>query len=152
MSTTAPARERRLRALGVTPLRLRAVRVDADAEVLHAVEEAAPVPASTNTNAGTRITRLALHPDPAELRDPAINKMYTALSEAIGKAGLQPVRVCDVADDPAAAVMVFGAAPLPEGVPLVRVLRADPLAVLHLDRERKRQLWERMQALGREGG
>jgi hypothetical protein len=31
---------------------------------------------------------------------------------------------------------------------MLRVLRADPLAVLHADRERKRQLWERMQALG----
>jgi hypothetical protein len=56
-----------------------------------------------------------------------------------------------VAEDPAAAVMVFGAAPLPEGVPAVRILRADPLAVLHADRERKRLLWEQMLALGRRG-
>jgi hypothetical protein len=77
--------------------------------------------------------------------------MYAALTEAVGKAGLQRVRVCDVADDPTAAVMVFGAAPLPEGVPMLRVMRADPLAVLRADRERKRLLWERMQALGRGG-
>jgi hypothetical protein len=44
--------------------------------------------------------------------------------------------------------MVFGAAPLPEGVPVFRVLRVDPLFVLHADRERKRLLWEQMQALG----
>ena len=69
----------------------------------------------------------------------------------LGKAGLQRVRVCDVAEDPTAAVMVFGAAPLPEGVPMLRVLRADPLRVLHADRERKRLLWERMQTLGRGG-
>jgi hypothetical protein len=48
--------------------------------------------------------------------------------------------------------MVFGAAPLPEGGPMLRVLRADPLSVLHADRERKRLLWDRMQALGRGGG
>jgi hypothetical protein len=47
--------------------------------------------------------------------------------------------------------MVFGAAPLPAGVPPVRVLRADPLGVLHADRERKRLLWEQMLALGRRG-
>ena len=78
--------------------------------------------------------------------------MYAALTEAVGKAGLQRVRVCDVVEDPTAAVMVFGAAPLPEGVPLLRVLRADPLVVLHTDRERKRLLWERMLALGRGAG
>ncbi|MES2402716.1 MAG: hypothetical protein V4567_00085, partial [Pseudomonadota bacterium] len=98
------------------------------------------------------IRRLALQPDPAELDDPVIRNMYTALTEAVGKAGLQRVRPCDVADDPTAAVMVFGAAPLPDGVPMLRVLRVDPLSVLHADRERKRLLWEQMQALGRGNG
>jgi hypothetical protein len=98
------------------------------------------------------IRRLALQPDPAELADPVIRNMYTALTEAVSKAGLQRVRVCDVAEDATAAVMVFGAAPLPEGVPMVRVLRVDPLRVLHADRERKRLLWEQMQALGRGNG
>ena len=145
--------ERRLRALGVQPLRLRrlsSVDVTAsgapaadDDSVVHAVPLAPPA-----LPAKTAICRLALQPDPAELRDPAINKMYQALTEAVPRAGLQSVRVCDVADDPTAAVMVFGAAPLPEGVPPLRVLRADPLAVLHADRERKRLLWEQMQALG----
>lgn len=148
-AAASSARTRRLRALGAQPLRLR--RRGADA-----VDETGPVtpiadaPAVRDAGApAPRIVRLALQPDPAELRDPAINRMYSALTEAVGKAGLQPVRVCDVAADPAAAVMVFGAAPLPEGVPAVRVLRADPLRVLHADRERKRLLWERMQALGR---
>jgi hypothetical protein len=151
----AGLRERRLRALGVEPLRLRDRTVAADE-----VPEPAPVvtqsaPAKSDAAAAepspASIRRLALQPNPVELQDPAINKMYSALTEAVGKAGLQPVRVCDVAEDPAAAVMVFGAAPVPEGVPAVRILRADPLAVLHADRERKRLLWEQMLALGRRG-
>jgi|SRR5690348_5260360 len=156
MNDAAPAlRDRRLRALGVQPLRLRQVRTAAGAapvevrvldEVVASVAPPAPVLATTGA-----IRRLALQPDPAELDDPAINKMYQALTEAVSKAGLQSVRVCDVAEDPTAAVMVFGAAALPEGVPVLRVLRADPLRVLHADRERKRLLWERMQTLGRGG-
>jgi hypothetical protein len=156
MNDAAPAlRDRRLRALGVQPLRLRQVRTAAVAapvevrvldEVVASVAPPAPVVATTGA-----IRRLALQPDPAELDDPAINKMYQALTEAVSKAGLQSVRVCDVAEDPTAAVMVFGAAALPEGVPVLRVVRADPLRVLHADRERKRLLWERMQTLGRGG-
>jgi len=140
-------RVRRLRAVGVEPWRLRS-RGTAAAPGVPAVAE--PPPTNEAPASGT-IRRLALQPDPAELGDPAINKMYMALTEAVPKAGLQSVRVCDVADDPGAAVMVFGAAPLPAGVPTMRVLRADPLTVLHADRERKRALWERMQALGRSG-
>lgn len=158
MNDVAPAlRDRRLRALGVQPLRLRKpvpvavaesgeVRVSGDVEVVAGVAPPAQVVATI-----TAIRRLALQPDPAELDDPVIRSMYAALTEAVGKAGLQRVRVCDVAADSTAAVMVFGAAPLPEGVPMLRVLRADPLRVLHADRERKRMLWERMQALGRGG-
>jgi len=158
MNDVAPAlRDRRLRALGVQPLRLRQpmpvavaepgeVRVSGEVEVAARVAPPVPVVATI-----TAIRRLALQPDPAELDDPVIRSMYAALTEAVGKAGLQRVRVCDVAEDPTAAVMVFGAAPLPEGVPMLRVLRADPLRVLHADRERKRMLWERMQALGRGG-
>jgi hypothetical protein len=146
--TISVLRERHLRAFGIEPLLLRrraSVAVAAPPEPSAPEHrEAAPV-AET---AAPAIRRLALQPDPAELRDPAIGKMYQALTQAVPKAGLQSVRVCDVADDPSAAVMVFGAAPLPEGVPMLRVLRADPLAVLHADRERKRRLWERMQALG----
>jgi hypothetical protein len=150
-SATAGLRDRRLRALGVEPLRLHHVAtVDAEAAAMATVASPRPDPAATPPS--PRIARLALYPDPAELADPAVNKMYVALTEAVGKAGLQSVRACDVAADPAAAVMVFGAAPLPQGVPMTRVLRADPLAVLHADRERKRLLWERMQALGRGEG
>jgi len=154
MNDVMPAlRERRLRALGVQPLRLRRqssanaiASVTPAAIALSAVRATPPVPPAMPPK--TVIRRLALQPDPAELRDPALNKMYVALTEAVSKAGLQSVRVCDVAQDPAAAVMVFGAAPLPEGVPMLRVLRVDPLSVLHADRERKRLLWERMQSLG----
>ena len=154
MNEVVPAlQERRLRALGVQPLRLRRLSsVDVAVSEPPAVAEESVVHATSPTpNAAPEkasIRRLALHPDPVELRDPAIHKMYQALTEAVSKAGLQSVRVCDVADDPTAAVMVFGAAPLPEGVPMLRVLRVDPLSVLHADRERKRLLWERMQSLG----
>lgn len=146
-------RARRLRALDVEPLRV-VSRAAAPAAPATAVAPA-PVPPVATTSASAAapvgIRRLALQPDQAELGDPAIRKMYAALTEAVGKAGLQRVRVCDVADDASAAVMVFGAAPLPEGVPLLRVLRADPLSVLHTDHERKRLLWERLLALGRGG-
>ncbi|HJR14152.1 MAG TPA: hypothetical protein VJ833_09680 [Rhodanobacteraceae bacterium] len=155
MNEVVPAmRERRLRALGVQPLRLRRRAVAAagapDIVAPHAASRAPDV-APVATPSRIAIRRLALHPDPAELDDPVIRSMYAALTEAVGKAGLQRVRVCDVAEDPTAAVVVFGAAPLPEGVPMLRVLRADPLALLHVDRDRKRLLWEQMQALGRSG-
>lgn len=162
MNDASPAmRERRLRALGIQPLRLRrpasigaVASVESAPSRLPTTRDAPPAVAAVPTErpAGAAIRRLALQPDSAELRDPSINKMYQALTEAVSKAGLQPVRVCDVAEDPAAAVMVFGAARLPEGVPMLRVLRADPLSVLHADRDRKRLLWERLQALGRGGG
>lgn len=144
---TVVAHARHLRALGIEPLRLRA-RV--------AVPDALPSPvvaASPEPAAGARTLRkLALQPDNAELADPAIQAMYTALTEAVGKAGLQRVRVCDVADDAEAMVMVFGAAPAPAGVPALRVVRVDPLSVLNTDRERKRLLWEQMQKLARGSG
>lgn len=153
MNAAVALRDRRLRGLGVVPLRLRARAQDADVAmeaVVPTVETAvAPV---ESPPAVVRIVRLALQPDPAALRDPAINAMYSALTAAVPKAGLQSVRVCDVADDPSAAVLVFGAAQPPEGVPALRVLRAEPLAVLHADRERKRLLWERLQALSCGGG
>ncbi len=148
-------RMRQLRALGVEPLRLRAVAARATpAPKVSLAQMPAPKPVTPPAGpvAVATIRRLALAPDLAELRDSAIHKLYTALTEAVPKAGLQSVRPCDVASDPTAAVMVFGAAAVPEGVPLVRVLRADPLSVLHADRERKRQLWDRMLALGHGGG
>lgn len=140
MNAAMASRELHLRALGIAPLRLR--RRQPAAAPAAEPEQAAAIPQVA------RIARLALQPDPAELADPAIGKMYAALTAAVSKAGLQIVRVCDVADDATAAVMVFGAAPLPDGVPAVRVLRADPLRVIYTDHERKRLLWEQMQALG----
>jgi hypothetical protein len=143
-------RDRRLCALGVESLRLR--EAPSVATPAPHVPDVAETGMRIGTTAVIAIRRLALQPDQAELDDPALRKMYEALTEAVDKAGLQCVRVCEVADDPGAAVMVFGAAALPEGVPPVRVLRVDPLSVLHGDRERKRRLWEKMQALGRGGG
>lgn len=141
--TASALRVRCLRALGVEPLRLRRANTAVDATV------SAPAAAPITQPATTSIRKLALQPDRSELADPAISKMYTAITEAVGKAGLERIRVCDVAADPAAAVMVFGAASAPDEVPGIRVLRADPLSVLHTDRERKRMLWERLQALAR---
>jgi hypothetical protein len=149
--TAAGLRERQLRALGVEPWRMRSRAADPAAAISAAASPAMRAPPVEAATVPRAIRRLALQPDPAELADPAINKMYQALTEAVAKAGLQPVRVCDVAGDPDAAVMVLGAAPLPEGVPLARILRAEPLTMLHGDRERKRALWERMRALGRAG-
>lgn len=160
MNLSAPAlRDRRLRALGVEPLRLRACAAAAAValpDVPNPLPVAAPVPpepapdaAVAVASAPPAIRRLALQPDHAALDDPVIAKMYASLTDAVGKAGLQGVRARDVADDPTAAVMVFGGAAAPAGVPEARVLRVDPLAVLHADRSRKRALWERMQALGR---
>lgn len=143
----AITRGRQLRALDVAPLQLRQHPVVAEPAAVAVPFVATPVAPATPGPAAIR--RLALQPDRAELADPAVNKMYTALTAAVSKAGLQIVRVCDVADDPTAAVMLFGAAPLPDDVPAVRVLRADPLRVILNDHERKRLLWERMQALGR---
>lgn len=143
-------RVRRLRALDVEPLRV-VLRVTGSQAEARPVAVPVPVAAPESAAAAVAINRLALQPDHAELGDPALRTMYAALTEAVGKAGLQRVRVCDVADDASAAVMVFGAAPLPEGVPLLRVLRADPLSVLHADHERKRLLWERLLVLGRGG-
>jgi hypothetical protein len=151
----AGLRERRLRALGVEPLRLRVACDDTiaqpDAVTVAAPHAATPAGESMTDVPSPGIRRLALLADPAERRDPEIDRMYTALTEAVSRAGLQPVRVCDVADDPIAAVLVFGAAPPPADVPAGRILRADPLAALHADRERKRLLWNRLLALGRTG-
>lgn len=146
-------RDRRLRALGIVPLRLRRpVAGSGDgpspAPTVAVAPSTAPAP-EVQTAPATTIRRLALQPDPVELADPAVRQMYSALTDAVAKAGLQPVRPCDVAADPRAAVIVFGAAPVPEGVPAARVLREDALAVLHANRAGKRRLWERMQAMGR---
>lgn len=140
----ADPERRRLAALGVERLVLRARRQAAPLAVA-----APPTPAAAEPVSGIR--HLALAVDTAELRDPGIREMYTALTKAVGQVGLKRVRVCDVAADPAAAVMVFGTAPVPADVPAVRVLRTDPLAVLRADHPRKRVFWERLQLLGREG-
>lgn len=151
----AALRSQRLRALGIEPLRLREAAatvadvVEIPVDVAAVATPAPPMAVAESNRQGVR--RLALQPDPAELENPAIATMYAALTEAVGKAGLQRVRVCDVAGDPEALVMVFGNAPLPDGVPAMRVVRVDPLSVLLADRERKRMLWERMQALARDG-
>ncbi|MGH8145431.1 MAG: hypothetical protein ACREPY_03775 [Rhodanobacteraceae bacterium] len=145
-------RDRRLHALGIERLRWRRPIVCVPAVEPPAAVASAPASvAAPAMRSSSRVRRLALQTDSVERSDPAINKMYMALTEAVSKAGLQPVRVCDVADDANAAVMVFGAALVPEGIPAVRILRVDPLAVLHADRERKRRLWEQLLALGNGG-
>lgn len=150
MNPATVARDRRLRALGVAPLRLRARGTAGSGTRAPGLAVRDSGEAATLTPAH-RIERLALLADMSERGDPAIDRMYVALTDAVGKAGLQPVRVCDVAGDPSAALLVFGALPAPDGVPAGRVLRTDPLAALHADRDCKRRLWERLRALGRGG-
>lgn len=142
----ASTRVDRLRALGVEPLRLR--RCAPAARVPTMLATAAPAAVAIK-QPNLPILRLALLPDSAELADPAIHMMYAALTEAVAKVGLQAVRVCDVAADPQAALLVFGVAVAPAEVPGARVLHTEALHVLHADRERKRLLWVRLQALGR---
>ncbi len=145
-------RERRLRALGVTPLRVRGADRGRTRGAAVSPAPAAPAAATASSADLPRgIRRLALQPAPEELHDPVIHAMYSALTDAVGKAGLQAVRVADAVSDASAAVLVFGNAPLPAGVPRERVLRADALALLHADRSRKRALWDMLLALGRGG-
>lgn len=152
MNVAAPGlRERRLHALGVEPLRLRRQKTTPATLAPRPVQAGGTGATPASMPAAVPIRRLALLPDSAELGDAALRTLYAALTEAVGKAGLERVRPCDVANDADAAVMVFGAAEPPGGVPAVRVLCADPLSVLHADRERKRHLWAWMQALGRGG-
>jgi hypothetical protein len=148
--SAASPRIRRLLAMGVVPLRRRRGRMR-EGELSVRVSQAAGragVPASILPG----IRRLALLPDPHELGDPLIGAMYSALSDAVAKAGLQSVRVVDVTADPAAAVLVFGGMVVPDGIPPERVLRTAALAELHADRARKRTLWETLLALGRGAG
>lgn len=155
-AVTADPADRRLAALGIERLRLR-VRVrgaaprPAPSPATLAVAVAAPAAAIVAAEVTSGIRHLALSVDTGELADPVLREMYAALTKAVGQVGLQCVRVCDVAADPAAVVMVFGTAPVPVDVPALRVLRVDPLAVLHADRARKRVFWDRLQRLGREG-
>lgn len=151
-AVTADPADRRLAALGIERLRLRvrgAAPRPAPSPATLAV--AAPAAAIVAAEVTSGIRRLALSVDTGELADPVLREMYAALTKAVGQVGLQCVRVCDVAADPAAVVMVFGTAPVPVDVPALRVLRVDPLAVLHADRARKRVFWDRLQRLGREG-
>jgi hypothetical protein len=123
-----------LRALGVTPLRLRASEPD---------EHSAAAAAG-------RDKRIALLRAQGEIEQAPLAMLYTKITEAISSLSLQCVRVADAEADPRVHVLAFGDAPLPPAIGAGRVLRVDALAVLHADRERKRALWDRLRKLVQE--
>jgi hypothetical protein len=126
-----------LRALGVTPLRLRP----------RPWTQAAAPPAEPQAAIDKR---LALAPRAGDMDAPALAALYTKIGEAITSLGLQCVRIADAEADPRVRVLAFGDPPLPPAIDAGRVLRVDALAVLHADRGRKRALWDRLQELVQE--
>lgn len=139
-----------LRALGATPLRLRARATDAavDTAALHPAPAASPgaAPPLHFDN------RIALARSSQELHQPALAELSARITEAISKLGLQCVRMIDAERDTAVRVLAFGDAPVAATIDPARVLRVDTLSTLHADRERKRALWDLLQGLAREAG
>ncbi|HET9836116.1 MAG TPA: hypothetical protein VFP88_07240 [Rhodanobacteraceae bacterium] len=135
-----------LRALGVTPLRLRArpakIQEPAIPQPARSAQMPKPVPDK----------RIALLRAQAEIERPALATLYTKITEAISALGLQCVRMADAENDPRVRVLAFGDVPLPPAIEPARVLSVDTLATLEADRARKRALWELMQTLAREAG
>ena len=128
---------RALRALGMTPLRLREA---APRTPVTAVVQSAAVAVDS-------VRCLALSPMPDEMAAPELSALYAKITEAVSQLGLQCVRVEDALLDARTRVLVFGAATVPESIDPARVLRADSLRTLHTDRARKRALWDLLQTL-----
>lgn len=146
--TASISRAQVLRALGATPMRLRARA--GIAETTSVSKPAAAVVSAPPPVAPDR--RIALLRSQAEINQPALATLYTKITEAISALGLQCVRQADAENDPRVRVLAFGEVQLPAGIDATRVLRADALATLEADRARKRGLWELMQRLAREAG
>lgn len=146
MNLTPFPRGEILRALGVTPLRLRARRIKAqEMAAAKVAADVAPEPIVADR-------RVALLRSQAEIELPALAALYTRITEAISALGLQCVRLADAESDPRVRVLAFGDVPLSSAIESARVLRVDALTVLDSDRARKRALWELMQKLAREAG
>ena len=135
-----------LRALGVQPLRLR-TRAAPPAMAAAVREQPATPPADAQP-----CKLVALAPLREEMEQPALAALYTKIGEAISSLGLQCVRIADAQADAGVRVLAFGDAALPGDIAQSRVLRTDPLAVLHADRERKRELWNTLRQLARGAG
>src|SRR5690348_6271321 len=144
LTPVSASRTRVLKALGVTPLRLRAR--PAQAAMPAVAEPAAPVPAMPSAPD----KRIVLLRAQAEIEQPALATLYTRITEAISGLGLQCVRQADAESDPRVRVLAFGDVTLPDAIAASRVLRVDALAALDTDRNGKRALWELMQKMARE--
>lgn len=144
LAPISTSRTQVLKALGVTPLRLRTRPARAEAP---AAPQPAPPPQEPRAIADKRI---ALLRSQAEINQPALVALYTKITEAISALGLQCVRQADAESDPRVRVLAFGEVPLPSAIESARVLRVDALATLDADRTRKRALWELMQKLARD--
>ncbi|MEO6968111.1 MAG: hypothetical protein ABI132_06610 [Rhodanobacteraceae bacterium] len=156
--TAAPvvvlSRSQTLRALGITPLRLRA-RNDAAATVepiAGGSQNAPAVLAGTASSSARHGNRIALARASMELHRPELAELSAKLTEAISKLGMQCVRIADAERDECVRVLAFGDVEVPATIEEARVLRVDALATLHADRTRKRALWEMLQGLVREAG
>ena len=137
-----------LRALGVTPLRLRFAEPSRDSDPILGATDAAPM-----ADAGARRfdRRIALAPSREETDRPELSALYAKIGEAVASLGLQCVRLADAESDPRVRVLAFGDVALPPDIAAERVLRVDALAVLQTDRERKRGLWDALQRLPQDG-
>jgi len=138
MESVALSRIDVLRALGVTPLRLR---------TRSAIAKTASV---SHTAAIAFDKRIALLRAQAEIEQPVLAMLYIRITEAISTLGLQCVRMTDAESDPRVRVLVFGEVPLPPAIGIERVVRVDTLTVLQADRTRKRALWDELQRLAQE--
>ncbi|HEX6613387.1 MAG TPA: hypothetical protein VF022_05935 [Rhodanobacteraceae bacterium] len=142
------SRNQVLKALGVTPLRVRAA-VAQQAIVEKGVSAALAPRVAAQTQA-VPDKRIALLRTQAEIEQPALAALYTKITEAISAKGLQCVRQADAENDPRVRVLAFGDVVLPESIASSRVLRVDALAALDADRTRKRALWDLIQKIARE--
>ncbi|HJU07987.1 MAG TPA: hypothetical protein VJ727_05845 [Rhodanobacteraceae bacterium] len=138
MESIALSRIDVLRALSVTPLRLRARSAIAETA---SMSQTVPVAFDK---------RVALLRSQEEIEQPVLAMLYTKITEAISTLGLQCVRMTDAENDPRVRVLVFGEVPLPPAIGAERAARVDALAVLHADRARKRALWDALQRLAQE--
>ncbi|MBS0431742.1 MAG: hypothetical protein JSS21_04970 [Proteobacteria bacterium] len=135
---TVPARDALLRELGVTPLRLRA--------------EPPATAAGTELPQAVFDRRIALAPLREETDRPELSALYAKIGEAVASLGMQCVRLADAQADPRVRVLAFGGVALPADIAAERVMRADALGVLHVDRARKGALWDALKRLAQESG
>lgn len=138
------SRNAMLRALGVTPLRLRIAEPVRESGPSIDATDAVP---TTGMDAGRFDRRIALAPLREETDLPELSALYAKIGEAVASLGLQCVRLADAETDPRVRVLAFGEVALPPRIVAERVLRVDALAVLHADRARKRSLWDTLQRL-----